>query len=103
MSAAKWTPDLRRRLYTSLLHEFGPHSQWGGAYEPLRHKDRFAAVLEELAAEFSSTTGKPFKGSAVRQQLNFAVTSQTEVDFPDSSHKRTLRLNKIAAREAGLI
>lgn len=103
MSAVKWTPDLRQRLYTRLLQEFGPHSRWGGAYEPLRQKDKFAVVLDDLAAEFSSATGKTFKGSAVRQQVNFAITPQSEEDFPDPSHKRTLRLNKIAAREAGLI
>lgn len=103
MSAIKWTPDLRRRLYERLVDEFGSHSDWGGAYEPLRQKDRFAETLEQLAAEFTTATGKSFKGSAVRQQVNFAVTPQTEGDFPDPSHRRTLRLNKIAAREAGLI
>ena len=103
MSTQKWTPELRKRLYTRLVAEFGPHSKWNGAYEPLVQKTRFAEVLKELAKEFTSTTGKAFKASAVRQQVNFAVTPQTESDFPDPSHKRTLHLNKIAAREARLI
>jgi hypothetical protein len=103
MSAIKWTPEIRKQLYTRLVAEFGPHTRWNGAYEPLSKKSRFAEVLEELAAEFTVATGKSFKATAVRQQVNFAVTPQKADDFPDPSHKRTLSLNKTAAREAGLI
>jgi hypothetical protein len=83
--------------------EFGPHATWGGTNIrfPKGKEERFNQVKEELARYFSELTGKVITSTGVQTQLNWACTSQDEVD--NISHARQLIMNKAAALDSGFL
>lgn len=97
----KWTHDLRVRLYSRLLSEFGPHSEWGTFAYPQGKRGRFEEVLRELADEFSRVSGKSFEWTALEQQMKWAITRQGRVKNAGFAYQYIL--NKSAALEAGFL
>lgn len=66
-------------LYSRLVCEFGPYSGWGKVAFPEGRRERFEEVLKELAAYFSSHTGKSFEWTALEPQFKWGVTRQGRV------------------------
>ncbi len=97
----KWTQEMRRRLYSRLVKDFGPYNVWGAKIEPKDKKDEFYKVLADLAAQFSNEAGHFVLASVVHAQINWATGSQKEMKDP--SRIRHFILNKAAALEAGFI
>jgi len=97
----KWTQEMRRKLYSRLVQDFGPYNVWGAKIEPKDKKVQFDKVLAELAIQFSKEAGHFILASAVRAQVNWATTSQMEMKDP--SRIRNFVLNKAAALDAGFI
>lgn len=97
----KWTQDCRRRLYSQLVAEIGPHHSWDAKIKPVTKRRQFNALLAVLAREFSQGAGEACTESAIQQQINFATT--TERLLRDKSLIRNFIVNKAAALEAGFI
>jgi hypothetical protein len=92
---AEWTQNMRRKVYSRLLNEIGPHERWDAKIRPIWKRQQYDKILLELAIEFSSEV------TAIQQQINFATTTQQE--FKNRSHIRSFILNKAAAIEVGFI
>jgi len=97
----KWTQEMRRKLYSRLVKDFGPYNVWGAKIEPKDKKVHFYKVIAELAMQFSKEAGHFIIASAVHAQINWATTSQKEMK--DQSRIRNFVLNKAAALDAGFI
>src|SRR5271165_1554918 len=97
----KWTQEMRRKLYSRLVKDFGPYHLWGTKTEPQGTKVQFDEVLAELAKEFSKEAGRIILASAVQAQFNWATSSRKEII--DQSRVRGFVLNKAAALDAGFI
>ena len=97
----KWTQEMRRKLYSRLVKDFGPYNVWGAKIEPKDKQVQFEKVLAELAIQFSKEAGHFILASAVQEQINWATTSQMEMKDP--SRIRDFVLNKAAALDAGFI
>jgi hypothetical protein len=90
-----WTQEMRKKLYSKLVKEIGPHQYWDAKIRPNAMRGNYDKLLSELAVEFGA------KETAIQQQINFATTTQQELG--DRSHIRTFILNKSAAIEVGFI
>jgi hypothetical protein len=97
----KWTHELRVKMYSRLLAEFGPHSGWGTFAYPSGRKDRLKEVLKELAVEFTRSTGKTFEWTALDQQMIWGITRQGRVK--NAAFASVYILNKAAALETGFL
>jgi hypothetical protein len=97
----KWTQEIREKLYSRLLRDFGPYNGWGAKIEPKGEKVQFYKVLAELATQFSKEDGHLIYADVVHAQINWATTSQKEMK--DQSRIRNFILNKAAALDAGFI
>ena len=97
----KWTQEMRRKLYSRLVKDFGPYNVWGAKIEPKDKQVQIDKVLAELAIQFSKEAGHLVLASAVQEQINWATTSQLEMKDP--SRIRNFVLNKAAALDAGFI
>jgi len=82
-------------MYSRIVKEIGRHQDWDEKIKPLKKRQQYEQLLNELADEFSG------KSTALQQQINFATTTQQE--FANRSHIRTFILNKAAAIEVGFI
>jgi len=97
----KWAHSLRVKLYEILVRYHGPHSEWErrnnpGAKQNLRDMS-YDETLRMIADCFSTYTNKTFEPSAVRQQIEWALSRQTDLrDF----HRHTQIQNLTAAIEA---
>jgi hypothetical protein len=100
MAEEFWTQDMRKAMYARLYMEFGPHSEWDPR-SPIKNKDRYPAVLKELAEYFSKTLDKEISPDAVKNQIDWGITRQKEMK--DRSGIRNYILNKSAALEVGFI
>jgi hypothetical protein len=90
-----WTQDMRRKMYSRIVREIGRHQDWDEKIRPLRKREQYLQILEELEAEFSG------EATALQNQINFATTSQYKLK--NRSHIRSFILNKAAAIEVGFI
>lgn len=97
----KWTQEMRVKLYSRLVKDFGPYNVWGAKGEPKDKQVQFHKVLTELAMEFSREAGHLILANVVHAQINWATTSQKEMK--DQSRIRNFVLNKAAALDAGFI
>ncbi len=97
----KWTQEMRRILYARLVMEFGPHSSWELKNYPKGKRQRYLAVLEELAGYLSTLSGKAIEGTAIDQQVAWAVTRQE--DITSSGFAYQFLMNKSAAIEMGFL
>lgn len=97
----KWSHELRVKLFSRLLDVFGPHRDWVTFAYPQGRKQELQEVLKELAAEFSTSTGKSFEWTALDQQMMFGLTRQGRIK--NSALATQYILNKAAALEAGFI
>jgi hypothetical protein len=97
----KWTQEMRRKLYSRLVKDFGPHNVWGAKIGPKDKQVQFYKVLAELALQFSKEAGHFIAASALHAQINWATTLQKEMKNP--SRIRNFVLNKAAALDAGFI
>lgn len=97
----KWTHELRVKMYSRLLAEFGPHTDWGTFAYPSGRKDRLKEVLKELAVEFTRSTGKTFEWTALDQQMIWGITRQGRVK--NAAFASQYILNKAAALETGFL
>lgn len=97
----KWTHDLRVRLYSRLLREFGPYASWGKVAFPEGRKGELEEVLRQLAVEFADETGKRFEWTALEQQMRWGITRQGKVK--NSGFAYQYILNKAAAIESGFL
>lgn len=97
----KWTHELRLKLYTRLLNEFGPYSTWGKVAYPANRKREFEEVLKKLAAEFSRITDDNFEWMALWQQMKWGTTTQGMVKNPGFAS--VYILNKAAALQTGFL
>jgi len=97
----KWTQEMRRKLYSRLVKDFGPYDVGEAKIKPKDKQVQFHNVLAELAMQFSKEAGHFILASAVQAQINWATTSQKEM--LDQSHIRNFVLNKAAALDAGFI
>ncbi|HMO79561.1 MAG TPA: DUF6508 domain-containing protein [Pyrinomonadaceae bacterium] len=97
----KWTHELRVKMYSRLLAEFGPHTDWGTFAYPSGRKDRLKEVLKELAEEFTRSTVKTFEWTALDQQMIWGITRQGRVK--NAAFASQYILNKAAALETGFL
>src|SRR5690348_566041 len=97
----KWTQELRKVLYARIVMEFGQYNSWDAKRYPADRRDRFNAVLQELATYFSQLTDDEFEPTAVGQQADWACTSQREVT--NAGYACQLIMNKAAALEMGFL
>lgn len=97
----KWTHELRVKMYSRLLAEFGPHAEWGTFAYPSGRKGRLKEVLKELAVEFTRSTGKTFAWTALDQQMIWGITRQGRVK--NAAFASQYILNKAAALETGFL
>jgi len=99
--AFKWTQDLRKIMYARIVMEFGSYDDWNKSSYPDGHRERYDAVLKELAEYFKLLTGEDFEATAVEQQVKWGYTKQESV--LQATHVRPFILNKAAALEMGFI
>jgi hypothetical protein len=83
------------------VKDFGPYNVWGAEIEPKGKQVQFHKVLAELTMQFSKEAGHFIIASALHAQINWATTSQKEINDP--SRIRNFVLNKAAALDAGFI
>ncbi|MEA2711564.1 MAG: hypothetical protein QOF78_4165 [Phycisphaerales bacterium] len=98
MAKINWTQGMRRRVYSQLLNQFGPHATWGKHDYPNGREPEYRDALRALAVEFGHDAPK---WEAVRQQVRFGITQQGVIRY--TNHFRSLILNKAAALEEGFI
>lgn len=96
-----WTNELRTLVYRRLKQQFGPFRDWGKADYPDGKKAEYETALKDIAAFFSSLTGYSFKWAAVRQQVRWAIATQSGVG--NQGNARSYIMNKAAALEVGFI
>src|SRR4030095_15812116 len=101
MKPSFWTHDLRKRVFSRLKVEFGPHCGWGATRYPRGQVAKYKAVLAELSREISSDLGRQVKAAAIAQQVDWGITKQ--VPMRDQARVRNFILNKAAALESALI
>jgi hypothetical protein len=97
----KWTHELRVAMYSRLLAQFGPYSQWGTVAYPSGRKSELEEVLKELAADFSRRANKTFEWTALEQQMKWGITRQGPVKNGGFAYQYIL--NKAAALETGFL
>lgn len=95
----KWTWEIRMFLYKTLHKQFGPYQPDEMDNSEEMHKNTFVDCYEELAEYFSETTGKTFTITAIRAQVQWAITTQKTITMGLDPFIK----NKAAAHEAGFI
>jgi hypothetical protein len=93
-----WTGEVRRVLYSRLVHQFGPYRGWRKSNSPGgAHDDKF----DQFCDAFANAVGAK-SSDAVKHQIRFAMP-ESERGSTWDRHAQTAILNKAAALEAGFI
>jgi len=95
----KWTHERRKYVFSRLAKELGANYREKGLLKT-QYLAREKEILQECAAHLTKSTGRKFDPSAIKMQVDWALTDQERV-------KKTMVMVycqcKVAAYEAGLI
>lgn len=100
----EWNMDITTQLYKGLVEKFGPYLDWEEkGYPSKERRKEYFEYLDNFASYASFLTpganGEKAKGSAVEQQIAFAITPQKFI----KTRMKTLLFNKIAAYDQKFI